>query len=232
MTAIDGARGLVTGATGALGGLLARGLAARGARLALSGRDGNRLGALARELGAQAVPADLRDPGAPDAVVARAAERLGGFDVVLQAAGVVAFGPLAELADETLAELVEVNLLAPARLARAAIPRMAEGGVIVQISAIVADMPTAGMAAYSASKAGLSALDRALARELRPRGLRVLDVRPPHLDTGLERRPIAGTAPAMRAGRDPGEVVERIIAAIGDDAAREVDLDQRPAPAS
>lgn len=227
MTAIDGARGLVTGATGALGGLAARGLAARGARLVLSGRDGGRLAALAEEIGADAVPADLREPGAPDLVVARAAELLGGLDVVVQAAGVVAFGPLAELADETLVELTEVNLLAPARLARAAIPRMAEGGVIVQISAIVADMPTAGMAAYSATKAGLSALDRALARELRPRGLRVLDVRPPHLDTGLERRPIAGTAPSMRPGRDPGEVMERIMAAIADDRAREVELEAR-----
>ena len=74
--------------------------------------------------------------------------------------------------------------------------------MIVNISAIVAEMPTAGMAAYSASKAALTAFDRAGGRELRREGIRVVDVRPPHLDTGLENRPIAGEPPRLPQGQD------------------------------
>lgn len=115
-----------------------------------------------------------------------------------------------ELDDDTLRALLDVNLIAPARLAGAAAARMARGGAILNISAIVAEMPTAGMAAYSASKAGLSAFDAALGRELRREGVRVVDLRPPHLATGLETRPIAGEAPALREGEDPGGWARRI----------------------
>jgi short-subunit dehydrogenase len=218
-------RVLVAGATGAIGGLVARELATRGAHLALTGRDAAALDALAADLGAAtttAIAADLTGDGEPDRVVAEAHTALGGLDAVVCAIGVVAFGPVADLDDATLSTLMGVNVMAPARLTRAAAARMEKGGVIVNLSAIVADMPTAGMAAYSASKAALTAFDRAAGRELRRAGLRLVDVRPPHLATGLETRPIAGTAPRLPEGRDPAAWAVRIADAVDDPGVTEV----------
>ncbi len=172
-------RVLVTGATGALGGEIARELSRRGARLALHGRDRARLEALAAEIGAEsATTADLTGAGEPERVVAEAAAALGGLDAAVCAVGVVAFGPAQALDDAMLTTLMEVNLQVPVRLTRALAARMERGAVIVNISAIVAEMPTAGMAAYSASKAALTAFDRAGGRELRREGIRLIDVRP------------------------------------------------------
>lgn len=219
----DGARTLVAGATGAFGGAIARELAGRGARLALGGRDEARLADLAGELGAAAATAaDLTVDGEPERLVEASADALGGLDVSVCAIGVVAFGPVTELDDDVLRALFEVNMLAPARLARAAAARMDGGGVIVNVSAIVAEMPTAGLAGYSASKAGLTAFDLAAGRELRRRGIRVVDVRPPHMATGLETRPLAGEPPRLPEGQDPGEWAARIADAIDEDGRTEV----------
>lgn len=216
-------RVLVTGATGAFGGAIARELASRGARLALHGRDAERLAALASELGAEvATAADLTGDGAPERVVAASADALGGLDAAVCAVGVVAFGPAREVGDDTLEALLRVNLLVPARLTRAVAARMERGAVIVNVSAIVAEMPTAGMAAYSASKAALTAFDRAAGRELRREGIRVVDVRPPHLDTGLETRPIAGEAPRLAAGQDAEGWARRVVDAIDEQGRTEV----------
>ena len=224
---LSGARILVTGASGALGGRIARNLCDNGSRLCVSGRNGERLRAIAAELDASSMPGDLREVDAAMDIVDAAVEHLGGLDGVVHAAGVVAFGPMDDLSDATLAELVEVNLMAPIRLTRAAASRLAEGGVIVSLSAVVATIPTAGMAAYSAVKAGLTAFDQAAGRELRRRGIRLLGVCPPHTATGLETRPIAGTAPKLPPGRDPDEIVARIVAAMRDDTARAVSFDDR-----
>jgi len=74
-----------------------------------------------------------------------------------------------------------------------------------------------GMAAYSASKAALAAFDQAAARELRRAGIRLIDARPPHTETGLAQRPVYGTAPRLPTGLDPDAVAARILAAIRDD---------------
>ncbi|WP_294564532.1 SDR family oxidoreductase [uncultured Arthrobacter sp.] len=214
---LNGSHFLVVGATGVLGSALARGLAARGALLTLSGRSEAKLAALAGELGGAAagtVAADLGRLSAPSDIAAAAYGReLNG---IIFAAGVVAFGPAAEVDDDTLDELMLVNLLGYMRLMRELAPRLAEDSVVVQLSAVVAERPTAGMAAYSATKAALSAYGKALNLELRRQGSRVLDVRPPHTETGLTERTLAGTAPRLPQGKDPQAVAERIIAALAE----------------
>lgn len=220
---ITGARVLVAGASGGLGGAIARELATRGARLAVSGRDPGRLAAIARATGGTPLARDLTEPTGPEQLVGEAADALGGLDAVVCAAGVVAFGPVTELDDRILTRLFTINTLAPIRLSRAALGALGAGGAIVNVSAIVAEMPTAGMAAYSASKAALTAFDTALRREARRAGVRVLDVRPPHTETGLATRPIAGEPPRLAAGRDPQDVARRIVDALAGDAA-EADL--------
>ncbi len=84
------------------------------------------------------------------------------------------------------------------------------------ISGVVAETPQPGMAAYSASKSASRALSGALAGELRRNRIRVLDARPPHTETGLASRPVAGTAPRLPQGKDPQQVADRIVRAIAD----------------
>jgi short-subunit dehydrogenase len=208
-------RFLVAGATGALGSRIARGLHDSGARVALAGRDPERLGAVAAGLGA-GVPAIPLDLAAPAAAVDAAVGALGGLDGLVIATGAVAFGPAGELDDATAAELFAVNTLGPIALVRAALGVIGNPGAVVALSAVVADFPTAGMAAYSASKAGLSGYLAALRRERRRDGLTVLDVRPQHLDTPFADRALAGTPPPLPAGADPDEVVAAILAALRD----------------
>lgn len=146
MTALDTAHVLVVGATGGLGASISRRLAGRGARLTLSARSQDRLDALAGELGDAVVgthAADITFPAAPGEVV-RAAAGDGRLDGVVYAAGVVAFGAVTEVDDDTLDALLLTNLVAPVRLARAAVPVLAPGGFLVHLSAVVAERPTGG----------------------------------------------------------------------------------------
>jgi short-subunit dehydrogenase len=208
---LSGARTLVAGATGVLGGGVARALHAEGARLALAGRSTDRLAALGTDLDAPTFAFDALDLDRCAAVVDEAADALGGLDVLVVAIGVAAFGP-GEATDDAVTEhLLTVNTMAPMALVRAALPRFDGGGTVAVLSAILADYPTAGMAAYTASKAGLSAWLTALRPEQRRRGVAVFDVRPPHIETGLAERAIAGTAPPMKAGATADEVVELIV---------------------
>lgn len=211
---ITGARILLVGATGGFGSALARSLSSAGADLVVASRDSAKLAQIAAEVGAIAIPSDLTKDGAPEVLVTSASTVLGGLDVVVCAIGVVAFGPATDVDDETLEQLFRVNTLAPIRLSRAALAVLPRGGMIVNVSAIVATMPTAGMAAYSASKAALTAFDQAIAREGRRVGIRVLDVRPPHMETGLVTRAIAGEAPKLALGKDPGEMADRVVVAM------------------
>lgn len=214
---LTGARTLVLGATGGFGVEISRSLAARGAMLAVHGRDQARLEAIADELGAIAVAGDLTSPGAPDRVVDGAAQALGGLDAVVMSAGAVAFGPVSDLDEAVLREVMELDLIAPVLVARAATRHLGEGGVVVMVSAVVAEQPMAGLAAYSAAKAGLTAFDVAFRREMRRAKVRVLDARPPHMETGLATRPLAGDPPGLAEGRNPREVADELVAAIAMD---------------
>lgn len=191
----------------------------------LAGRDRNRLQQRAAEVGADvpSVQFDLRQPHHADHVINTTIETLGGLDGVVNAAGVVAFGPLEDLDDAALDELVATDLVGPLRVIRTAVPHL-EGGFVVNITGVVADQPMAGLAAYSAVKAGLSAATQALGRELRRKGIQVLDARPPHTETGLAGRSISGTAPAMPTGLDPSIVARVIVDGIAN-GSRELSAD-------
>jgi cyclic-di-GMP-binding biofilm dispersal mediator protein len=215
---MTGARALVLGATGGFGWQVAHSLADRGAVLAVHGRDAVRLADLAAGIGATPLAADLTAPGAVDTVVDDAAAALGGLDIVVMSAGAVAFGAVADLDEQVLRQVVDLDLVVPILVARAATRHLGEGGVIAMVSAVVAEQPMAGLAAYSAAKAGLTAFDVAFRREMRRAKVRVLDARPPHMETGLATRPLAGEPPGLAQGRDPREVADELVAAIATDS--------------
>lgn len=182
MVELSQAKVLVVGASGGLGSQISRALAGRGVRLAVAGRDSDRLQAVDRS--AEVLIGDLRDPEVPQQLVTAAEERLGGLDGLVYAAGVVGFGAVTDLEDDDVEELLLLNFLAPLRLTRAVLPRLPRGGFVANLSAVVAEQPTRRMAAYSASKAALTAFDAVARTEARSAGIRVLDLRPPHTETG------------------------------------------------
>ena len=204
----------VVGASGALGSLIAKGAADRGAHVVLVGRDRARLEAVGIE-GAPVVEGDLGQAGLGERVVAAATEAHGRLDGVVNAAGVVAFGALTDTDPAVVEELFLVNVIGPLFLTREVLPALVESkGFLANLSAIVAEQPMAGMTAYSASKAALTAADRALHKELRRTGVDVIDVRPPHTETGLVDRALAGTAPRLPQGLEPSVVAAAVLDAV------------------
>lgn len=209
---LQGASVLLVGATGGIGQALGAEMAQRGAILTLVARRAEGLSALA--IPGARVALDLRAPEACSAAIGSAVEHGGGVDVVVNAVGVVAFGPVDELSIDTMEELFLTNTFVPIMLARAALPVLRPGGALVNISGVIAETNLPGMAAYGASKAAVRAFDEALAREARRRKVRVLDARPPHTETGLATHPLEGTAPRMPAGLAPAHVATVICDAI------------------
>jgi NAD(P)-dependent dehydrogenase (short-subunit alcohol dehydrogenase family) len=210
---VAGARALVVGAGGVLGGALTRALHEAGARCVGTARDPGRLAGLGDAV-ESAVALDVLDVAACRQAVAAAAERLGGLDLVVVATGVAAFGTVSETPDEVAEELFAVNTLGPMAVVSEAVTQMPDGGSLVVLSAILADVPMAGMAAYSASKAGLSAYLSAVRKEVRRQGIGVLDVRPPHLETGLADRALHGTSPRLPAGHPVDDLVALVVEGI------------------
>lgn len=212
---------LVAGATGVLGRAVAEGLHEQGARVVAAGRDPERLHEVAATLGTSGRHLDVVDAGSCAAAVAGAVEELGGLDLLVVATGAAAFGRAVELDEAVAEELFAVNTLGPIALVRAAAPYLAEArdgeGTAAVLSAVLADLPTAGMADYSAAKAALATWLQVLRREQR-RSFRVLDVRPPHLDTGLDTRALAGEPPRLPAPMPHRQVVGAILEAIGGEA--------------
>ena len=208
---LQNARILVVGSTGALGGGLASRLGVAGARLALTGRRVDALAEVAASTKAEhAFDLDLIDVDACATVVAEAANQLGGLDALVVASGVAAFGPVRDEQDAVVEELFAVNTFAPMALVRAAVPLLGPGSSIAVITAVLADAPTAGMAAYSASKAATSAYLTAIRRELRRDKISVLDARPPHMETGLADRALVGVPPRMPPNPAP-HIIARLI---------------------
>jgi len=190
--------------TGGLGRALTASLAARGASVIVAGRSGT-----------VDVPLDLTDAEAGAALVEHALIRHGRLDGVVIAAGVVAFGDLADTDDAVIEELMLVNAVGPLWLAKRVLPALRESrGFLANLSGVVASSPVPGMAAYSASKAAAAAGFQALGRELRRAGVLVCDAQPPHTETPLATRPIAGTGPRFAPGLDPRVVADRVVTGI------------------
>ena len=204
----------VIGGGGGLGGPIARQLAGQGAHVLLAGPRVERLAQVGVE-DAVCVELDIRDPRAGDRLSACAVEQFGRLDGVINAAGVVAFGSLVDNDDAVIEELFLTNVIGPLWLLKRLVPLLADSrGFVVNVSAVVAEQPMANLAAYSSSKAALTAADRALTRELRRLGISVCDARPPHTETGLAQRPLAGTAPSLPVGLAPDLVAARIVDAV------------------
>ena len=213
---LSGSQVAVLGASGVLGSRICQVLAARGATVTAVGRDEERLVASTRDLpGSTVLVGDLTDSGLGDRLVEHVRSGPGRLDGVVNAAGVVAFGSLADTPDEVIEELFLTNVVGPLWLLRRVLPLLVEtDGFVAQISGVVADRPTAGMVAYGAGKAALAAADRALGTELRRSGVTVVDLRVPHTETGLVGRALAGTAPRLPQGLEPAIVAERVVEGI------------------
>ena len=187
---LTGMTALVTGASGGIGSAIAQALAAQGARLAVSGSNGDKLNAFRDSLGGDhvALPCNLGDAAAVDALVPSAVEALGGkLDILVNNAGVTRDNLILRMKDEEWDEVIRINLEANFRLARAAAKPMmkARFGRIVSITSVVGATGNPGQANYAASKAGVTGLTKALAQELASRNVTVNCVAPGFIATAM-----------------------------------------------
>ena len=205
---VGGTVALVAGGTGGLGRPIAAGLRRLGATVATLSRTASD--------DSTHLVADVRDPDQVRRAVEIVSDRHGRLDIVVNAVGVVAFGDASTTSVDVVEEVFLTNTFAHVFLCTAALPRMSKDGVIVGISGVIAEQNLPGMSIYGASKAAVRSFDEAFAREARRVGVRVIDARPPHTETGLATRAVAGTAPRFPTGLAPESVAARIIAAIVD----------------
>ncbi|HEY2133991.1 MAG TPA: 3-oxoacyl-[acyl-carrier-protein] reductase [Acetobacteraceae bacterium] len=189
MFRLDGKTALVTGASGGIGAGIARALHAQGAIVAISGTRREALESLAGELEGRVhvCPADLADPAAPDALVAAAEAAAGPLHVLVNNAGFTRDMLALRMKDEDWQAVLDVDLSAPFRLARAALKGMLRrrAGRIVSIGSIVGATGNPGQTNYAAAKAGLVGMTKALAQEVGSRGVTVNIVAPGFVATPM-----------------------------------------------
>ncbi|GLK67583.1 3-oxoacyl-[acyl-carrier-protein] reductase [Hansschlegelia plantiphila] len=186
---LSGRFALVTGATGGIGGAIARALHAQGATVALSGTRREALEALGAELGerAHALPADLKDPAAVDALPGAAEAAMGGLDILVHNAGVTRDNLFLRMKDEEWSEVIQVNLAAGFRLYRAALKGMMKRryGRLIGITSVVGVTGNPGQGNYAASKAGLIGMSKSLAAEVASRNITVNCVAPGFIESPM-----------------------------------------------
>ncbi|MBS1868597.1 MAG: SDR family oxidoreductase [Actinobacteria bacterium] len=193
---LDGAAIVVTGASSGIGAEIARTLGASGARVLLVGRDEQRLHAseaAVRATGAEAasLALDVCGADAPERVVAVAREQLGDLTGLVHAAGIFEPTPFAATADECLDRQWEVNVRAPFRLTRAAVPHLTEGASVTFVSSIAGHVGFPNSTAYCATKGAVELLVKSLAVELAPGGVRVNAVAPGNVRTSINAHLLA-----------------------------------------
>ena len=226
---LGGKAALVTGASGAIGGAIARALHSQGASVLLAGTRLDALQALAGELGERAhvATADLADPAAGEALVKRAEELMGKLDILVNNAGLTRDGLAIRMKDEDWQKVIEVDLSAGFRLARAALRGMMRrrAGRIIGITSVVGVTGNPGQANYAAAKAGMIGMSKALAAEVASRGITVNCVAPGFIASPMtdalneqQKERITATIPIGRIGSG-AEVAACIVFLASDEAA-------------
>ncbi len=186
---LGGKTALVTGASGGIGGAIARALHGQGAVVALSGTRVDPLEALAGELGERVhvLPCDLSDAEAVEALPKRAVEAMGGLEILVNNAGITKDQLMMRMSDDDWSRVIEVNLTSVMRLSRGVLRGMmkARAGRIVNISSVVGVTGNPGQANYVASKAGVIGMSKALAAEVASRGITVNCVAPGFIESAM-----------------------------------------------
>ncbi len=226
---LTGKTALVTGASGGIGGAIAKALHGAGATVALSGTRVDPLEALAAELGERAhvLPCNLSDADAVDALPKQAIEAMGGLDILVNNAGITRDNLFMRMKDEEWAAVLEVNLTSTMRLCRGVMRPMmkARWGRIVNISSIVGTTGNPGQANYAAAKAGMIAMGKSIAHEVASRGITVNAVAPGFIATPMtdaltddQKDAINKQIPASRMGT-PEEIAAAVLYLASEEAA-------------
>jgi 3-oxoacyl-[acyl-carrier protein] reductase len=225
---LSGKTALVTGATGGIGGEIARALHQQGATVAVSGTRKEKLDELAAELGERVhvLPCNLSEPEEVNQLVASAEQAMGGLDILVNNAGLTRDTLAMRMKDDDWEKVLEVNLTAAFRLSRAAIKGMMKRkrGRIINISSVVAQTGNAGQANYISSKAGLIGMSKGLATEVASRNITVNCVAPGFIETAMtdalnekQREATLSRVPAERLGT-PAEVAACVAFLASDEA--------------
>ena len=226
---LTGRKALVTGASGGIGGAIARALHAQGATVALSGTRRAALDEVASALGerVEIIEANLSDKDSVEGLVPAAGAAMDGLDILINNAGVTRDGLFMRMKDEDWDAVIAVNLTAAFRLSRAAVKGMMRRryGRIVNIGSIVGSMGNPGQGNYAASKAGLIGMTKSLAAEVASRGITVNCVSPGMIESAMtdvlnekQREGMLSTIPMRRLGQ-PAEVAAAVTYLCTEEAA-------------
>ena len=226
---LSGRKALVTGASGSIGGGIARALHEQGATVALSGTRLEALEALAGELGhrAHVFPCDLADTAAVDALVPAVEEAIGDLDILINNAGLTRDTLFVRLTDEDWNRVIAVNLTAAFKLSRAVLMGMMRRrhGRIISISSVVGVTGNAGQGNYAASKAGLIGMTKAMAQEVASRGVTANCIAPGFVGSAMtdalnekQKEAILARVPAKRLGT-VAEIAAAAVYLASDEAA-------------
>jgi 3-oxoacyl-[acyl-carrier protein] reductase len=218
---LTGKTALVTGATGSIGGVIARTLHAQGAKVTISGTRQEVLEQLAGELGQRVhvLPCNLADAAAVETLVTRSEEVMGQLDILVANAGVTRDNLLVQLRDEDWDQVIAINMTATFRLTRAAVRGMMRRrfGRVIAITSVVGTTGNPGQANYVAAKAGIAGMIKATAAEYAKRGVTANCVAPGFIVTPMtdklndkQREVILSKVPANRAGT-PDEVAAAVV---------------------